>query len=39
MYDVFVLLVERRPVLITKNQNRLLLLIQKLYEMSILIDF
>jgi hypothetical protein len=39
MYEVFVVLIERRPTLITKNQNRLTALVQQLYEMFTMVEF
>ena len=39
LYEVFVLMVERKPALISKNPNRLSTLIQQLLEMLNMVDF
>lgn len=39
LYEVFVLLIERRPALITKNQSRLAALVEQMYEMFTMVDF
>lgn len=38
LYEIFVVMAERRPILIKKNQQRLLNIVQKLFEMFNMID-
>lgn len=39
IFEIFVILLEQRPVLIKNNEGRLLSVIQKLFEMFNMVDF